>query len=63
MQAKSFTKKYDERSNAVKNSPSNPPKEKISVNPCNLVVIFRNDYISAILVITWDQYRFGALKI
>ena len=35
LQAKSFTKKYDETSNAAKNMPASPTKrEKISVNQC-----------------------------
>ena len=35
LQAKRFTKKYDETSNAAKNMPARPTKrEKISVNPC-----------------------------
>jgi len=35
LQAKSFTKKYDETSNTAKNRPVSPTKrEKISVNQC-----------------------------
>jgi hypothetical protein len=35
LQAKSFTKKYDETGNTAKNMPASPTKrEKISVNQC-----------------------------